>query len=269
MKRVKTAVALVLAMTLALVLCGCVYIRIGDGKSVTGSGKVEKREVELDSALKGLDNQSSVEVIIDPSLEQKAVIEGDDNLLDYVQLKQDSTGTLVVDLEPHVSIIMLKKLTVRVPAVNGGRIAVNGSGSITQESGTLTGDSFEVIIDGSGSMGLNLDTPSLKATVTGSGSAYISAVSHSAMVSMDGSGSVILDGAAQTMDARLTGSGSLDGFGYTVQDAQVSVGGSGSANVYVSGRLTGDIGGSGSIVYDGDPAGVQVEDNGSGSAAAR
>jgi hypothetical protein len=33
--------------------------------------------------------------------------------------------------------------------------------------------------------------------------------------------------------------------------------------------LTGDIGGSGSIIYDGGPASVEVEDNGSGSAAAR
>ena len=269
MKKVKVAVALVLAMALVLALCGCVYVRIGDGKMVKGSGNVETRDFALDSALTGLDNQSSLEVIIDPSLEGKAVIEGDDNLLDYVKLEQDSAGTLVVDVEPDVSISPLKYLTVRIPAVNGGSIAVNGSGSITQENGTLKGSSFEVIINGSGSLGLILDAPSLNVDATGSGSAYVSTVSDSAVISMDGSGSVILDGSAQTLDAKVTGSGSLESFGFAVQDAQVSVSGSGSANVNAAGSLTGDIGGSGSIIYDGDPASVEVADNGSGSAAAR
>ena len=77
-------------------------------------------------------------------------------LIGYVDLKQNSAGVLEVDYRPDINSIF--NITVRIPAVQGGRVAVSGSGDITQTDGTPTGNSFDVRVNGSGDISLSEQT---------------------------------------------------------------------------------------------------------------
>jgi DUF4097 and DUF4098 domain-containing protein YvlB len=146
---------------------------------------------------------------------------------------------------------------------------VNGSGNITQPSGTLTGDSFDILIEGSGDISLALETKKLSLEIDGSGDMDLQAAADETTVRSNGSGEITISGQAQKLDVSLSGSGAFRGFDFQAQDARVVTNGSGDANVYVTGALTGSIGGSGDITYDGDPDSVSVSDNGSGDVRPR
>ncbi len=264
MKKVKLLAALALVLTVALALGGCLYVNLGDGKVVTGSGSIETKEVPLEQALTGIRGMGSVDVIFDPSLDGKAVIEGDNNLIGYVELSQNSEGVLSVDFEDGLNIVFVRQMRVYVPMLSGGVIETMGSGDISMAGGTLTGESFDVLTGGSGDISLALEADSVSLSVDGSGDMAIAMKAQALNIESRGSGDIDLSGTAQQMRASVTGSGELAATRLDAQDAQVNVSGSGDAYVTVTGSLTGSVNGSGDLEYSGDPASVDVSDNGSG-----
>jgi hypothetical protein len=269
MRAMKVIAALALVAMLAAALGGCLYINLGDGKAVSGSGHIETKEVALEQALTGIRDMGSIDVIIDPSLDGKAVIEGDDNLLDYVELFQDSEGVLTVDYDDGLSVMFVRRMRVHVPAFGGGAIEAMGSGDISMAGGTLTGSSFDVRTGGSGDISLSLEADDVSLSVNGSGDMDIAVKAAALDVESRGSGDIGLSGTAQRMGVSISGSGDLEAAGLETQDADVNVSGSGDASVTVTGSLTGSVSGSGDLEYSGNPAGVDVSDNGSGSVRKR
>ena len=246
MKQLKTLAALALTALLAATFSGCLYIRIGDGKTVTGSGNVKEQEVELKQDITGIVNDGSIDVVIDPSLDGKAVIEGDDNLIGYVELSQSGDGVLTVRYQAGFSISFAKQMRVRVPAMStGGRVETSGSGDIVMAGGTLTGDSFDVRVSGSGDIALALEADNVS-------------------LSIGGSGTIKAAGKANRADVSVEGSGDVDASSLEAGDADVEIDGSGDVNVTVNGALTGSINGSGDLFYGGGPSSVKVHVSGSG-----
>ena len=265
MKAMKVCAALVLVAMLAAALGGCLYINIGDGKAVTGSGKIETKEVELEQALTGIRSMGSIDVVIDPSLDGKAVIEGDDNLIGYVELSQNSEGVLTVDYDDGLNIMFVRRMRVHVPAMSDGTIETMGSGDISMASGTLAGSSFDIRTGGSGDISLSLEADTVTLTTNGSGDMNISVTAQMLDTASYGSGDIALSGTAQRLKASISGSGDLEAVRLETLDADVNISGSGDASVTVTGSLTGSVNGSGDLEYSGNPAGVDVSDNGSGS----
>ena len=121
MKHLKAGAALVLAALVTAMLAGCFYINLnGNGETVVGNGEMETRDIELEEAVTGLYNETSIDVIIDMDLQGKAVLEGESNLIDLVDVAQDSTGTVTVGMEPFMSISIRKSLTLRIPRSRAG-----------------------------------------------------------------------------------------------------------------------------------------------------
>lgn len=269
MRTMKTCVALVLVTVLAAALGGCLYINVGEGNGVTGSGKIETKDVTLEQALTGIRSMSSIDVIIDPALDGKAVIEGDDNLLEYVELSQSSDGVLTVDYENGLNILFARQMRVYVPALDGGEISTDGSGDISMNGGTLTGANFEIRTGGSGDISLALEADEVSLITDGSGDMDIAVKVQTLSAQSRGSGDIAVSGTAQQLHASLTGSGEFEGASLKAQDAEVNVSGSGDAYVSVSGSLTGSVSGSGSLEYMGDPASVNVSESGSGKVSKR
>lgn len=261
----KRGLILFLIVSLALVFTGCLNIHIGDGQMVTGNGEMTSKTVPVEQDVTGLDNMGSIDVVIDPSLDGEAVIEGESNIIDLVAIEQNANGALTVAFKSNVSVSMSKGVTVRIPAINGGDIKSTGSGSIKLVSGEiLKGDSFRVSAEGSGDITLTLDTANMEARVGGSGSLNLTAVSEQMRAGIFGSGRILMTGYADSADISVEGSGDFDGFEYALIDASVSGTGSGNINVNVSGSLSGKISGSGNVVYDGDPS-VNMTASGSGN----
>jgi hypothetical protein len=104
------------------------------------------------------------------------------------------------------------------------------------------------------------------AGISGSGSFVIPELSGEA-VKFDvlGSGDITADGAVNTLEVNVGGSGTVNCAELAAKSATVSIGGSGNVTVNASDRLDATIGGSGTIVYAGNPATVNQSVPGSGS----
>ncbi len=262
---IKRALILFLILSLALVFTGCLNIHIGDGKMVVGNGEMTSKTVPVEQGVTGLNNMGSIDVVIDPSLDGEAVIEGESNIIDLVKLEQDASGALTVSFKDNVSISMNRGVTVRIPAVNGGTIQLDGSGSISLEgSSALKGDSFSVRVMGSGDIRLMTEAAEVYAIINGSGNVNLDVKTQQLIANIEGSGDISVKGSADRVKASINGSGNIDTLDCAASAADVMVAGSGDIAVNVSSELTGSINGSGDVFYTGNPGTVSVSNNGSG-----
>lgn len=250
MKRIIVTIALVTGVLLLVIgLTGCLQVNLGNlggFGSVVGNGKVETRDVAVSQALTGVKNMGSFEVTIDPTLAGKAVLEGESNILDLVNASQDTAGVFTVSFKDNISISTTHDVKVRVPVVNGGALEVSGSGEILLDTGAvLEGKRFDLEVNGSGTINVALQ------------SSFVAG-------SINGSGDIKATGTTEGLKIGIFGSGNFDGFDLASSSAEVSINGSGDANVAVSQSLTGSVNGSGNITYAGDPPTVNVGGHGSG-----
>ncbi len=256
-------ILIALILSLSILFSGCLYVRIGDGNVIVGNGKMDKKTVTIESGVTGVDNRASIDVVIDPELDGEAVIEAESNIIDYVELKQNASGSLTVDFKKSVNVTLSRGVTVRIPAVKGGTIAVNGSGNITG-NGLLESDAFDIRIMGSGDISLKLAADHITTEINGSGNVTLEANTGMLLVGVFGSGDILVKGTAQSLGVSVNGSGNFDAAGCAAESADVMVAGSGDISVNVSSELTGSINGSGNVFYSGDPGTVSVTSDGSG-----
>ncbi len=107
---------------------------------------------------------------------------------------------------------------------------------------------------------------STKLTLNLSGSGSIEAIveANEVDLSIAGSGIIDLTGSSNEGNVSIAGSGDYLAFGMEVHDYDVTISGSGNAEIFVNERLTGTISGSGRIYYRGFPNSVNVNIAGSG-----
>lgn len=270
----KGIIFLIIIVLLTAAFAGCglrgFHIQFNDGNVVVGNGKMDTKTVTIEQEVTGVKSMGSFDVIIDPSLEGEAIIEGDSNVIDLVELNQDSTGDLTVSMQDNTGFTLRRHMTVRIPAVNGGLIELDGSGNITLDANeALKGTAFRVSIMGSGDIRLMLETSDLEVLVSGSGDVDLKANTQQLKAGISGSGRIRMDGSADNADISINGSGDFDGLDCVTQRTDVSISGSGDINVNVASELTGSINGSGDLTYTGDPATVSISDNGSGDVRKR
>ncbi len=259
-----------MVLSLVLVFAGCLSIHFGNGQMVVGNGEMESKTVTVEKEVTGLFNMGSIDVVIDPELDGEAVIEAESNIIEFVELEQDASGALTVSFEDGISVSLSRGVTVHIPAVNGGDIQVDGSGSISLDGDSvLKGDAFHISVEGSGDISLKMETANLEASVDGSGDLDLVAVSEQMKADISGSGRILMTGYADYAEISINGSGDFDGFECAMTNADISGMGSGNINVNVSGSLTGRISGSGDVVYDGNPTSVNITASGSGDALKR
>ena len=136
------------------------------------------------------------------------------------------------------------KIYVTTPHLS--KVVLAGSGNITSED-TFSGSGFDASVSGSGNITVNVDVRDFDGTISGSGNIRVS-------------------GKAQSIDLTGSGSGNFSAFDLLANDADISIMGSGNADVNVSGDLDVRIMGSGNVTYIGDPE-IDFNKMGSGSVA--
>lgn len=242
--------AFVIVAAVCIGLTGCININLNGYPRVMGNGQVVTKEISLPQNLAGVRTLTSIDILLDPALKDKAVLEGESNILDLTEV-QTTGDVLTIDYKPHFIIVGTRPVKLRVPEIGGGLLETSSSGSISMlGSDTLKGDSFELRSSSSGSITVAIEAKELKAVASSSGSIRVT-------------------GSAATGDIVLSSSGSFDGFDCRMQSADARLSSSGDAQVYVSGELTGSTSSSGSIIYDGNPGNVNVSSSSSGKAVSR
>lgn len=232
------------------------------GLEGSGTASTETRSVADFDAVR-LEGQGAAVIEVGP--DASLTVEADDNLLPHLTSEVEG-GTLVLgtdrQLDPKVPIVF----TITVPNLTG--LDVTGSGTIT--TAAVEANAFGASIAGSGNIDVSgLAATSISASITGSGNIDLSDVdTTSVAASVAGSGNVRIGGTTPDLSVRISGSGNFLGSDLVAGSADISVSGSGNAVVNATETLNGDIAGSGSIEYSGDPV-VDVSVAGSGQIVQR
>lgn len=210
---------------------------------VHGNGQEATIEVALDD-FQSISGNSSIDVILIQGNESKAIITGDSNLVNMVEL--DLNGDRL-DVGYLSNSCVISKLNMQVALYinedfNG--IKINGSGNVNSKKG-LELDELEIDINGSGDVALEADIEDLE-------------------ISIHGSGNVFIEGRGDVADISINGSGDISLYDFDLDELDVSINGSGDVEASVNDALKVNINGSGNVYYKGN-AKTEIRENGSGN----
>jgi hypothetical protein len=222
-----------------LLLPACILVVDGDSdwhgphwhsdsgrNSIRGSG-VSKTETRTAGDFRKIAVRGSCDVSVSVGSAAGLTVTADDNLLEYV-VTEVRDGTLVVEMKSgSYSPSVHMKVSATVPALDA--IAIHGSSDVDVTG--LSGDRFEL--------------------------------------SVEGSGDAKASGKVGTVVAKVAGSGDLNLSNVEARDATVEVSGSGDVEVWSTESLTVSIAGSGDVGYKGDPPRIAKSVAGSGSVRKR
>jgi len=220
-------------------------ILAGAQERIKGNGDVTQKNVST-SAYDEVKVAGFFDVNLVAGNEGKITIEGESNLIEYVECKVDGNSlTIGVEKGKRISPSSGKSITVTVPFESLNEVTLAGSGDVTSKS-TIKSGSFTTTLSGSGDVKLDIEAKQVNAKVTGSGN-------------------MTLKGKSGDLTCGVTGSGDLDAFGLDSNNADATVTGSGNCKVNCSDFLQAKVTGSGDIDYKGEPKKKDTKVHGSGS----
>ena len=236
MKKKHVVITVLFTILLAcLILFACTGIGV-----VMGNRQMTAIVIPLPEVFKGARTLAPIDIIVDVSLTDKAILEGESNILDWAVVT-DEDGVLTVNYKP-VIILSSHPVILRIPYFSGGMLETSSSGRITMAgSEPLEGDTFNLRVNGNGSIHVEIDAKNVN-------------------VRSSSIGSITLAGSAEKALVELSSLGGFFGFDFVTQNARVQLSSLGSAQVNVTGELSGSTSSMGVITYDGNPARIMVRD---------
>jgi len=172
-------------------------------------------------------------------------LDGYANVLPYIKVKIED-GKLKIYTQNEINVYTSKNIIAHITLPSLTALEIAGS-SDTKVSGNVTGNELKVDMAGAGTVKID----SLNVALLD--------------VDMAGSSEInILHGNTTTASYDIAGSGDIHAFNLVTTDTEIEVAGSGSAEVNATGKLNVSIGGSGDVVYKGNPA-ITKDVAGSGS----
>ncbi len=223
--------------------------------AATSFAQVTKKTLELPE-FKSIYVNSNYTVYLKQTNKQEVKVEALADIYAVTEIKvEDGILMINVDRKPEapnkslwakiddIKLNPTMKVYVDVKDINA--LQVNGRGKIISEN-SIASDDLEIGLTGSGSM--DLDVKGKKITTD-----------------ISGSGTVALKGYATSNKISLSGTGILNAFNCELENATITVGGSGIAEIKVAENLEAFVMGSGSIKHKGNTKNVTKKVYGSGS----
>jgi len=214
-------------------------------KKIKGNGNITT-VTRTTSDYEGIKCAGSFDYVLVAGNEGKITLEGESNLLDYI-ITEVKDGNLIVKTENHINLSPSWNKTVKItiPFKDINQVSLAGSGDLWNED-KITSNNLKVALAGSGDVVLNIEASTVES-------------------SLAGSGDLTLKGKTNSLEARVAGSGDFHGFDLQSNNTDVSVAGSGDAQVVCNGSLKARVAGSGDIKYTGNPKTEDTKVAGSGS----
>lgn len=226
-------------------ICFLSSCNIIGGERVDGNGNLASENRHAGD-FKNVSGAGPVDIVLNQSPNTDVQVSGDENLLQYITTETDGS-TLKIKVKPGYDLEPKKHLQVRISAPGFKEISSAGSGNVMSENTLTSSDKMEFRLSGSGNMNIKVDAPSLESHTTGSGD-------------------ITFSGKAESADISVAGSGNIHSFGLITQATEISITGSGDAEVYATRQLNVKVVGSGDVKYKGG-ASVDSHITGSGSAS--
>lgn len=226
---------LLVIILVAIQLSGCnMFCDKQTGKTIE-----KKQNLEFFNELEITGNAEIIFEIGDlPALTLKT----DKTYMPLVQIKQNDTE---VSIKIDKCIDRASDLKIHITTTDIYRISVDGAIRFAGNNKIAT-EKLKLYTAGVSDMKLNIDTRELQTTIKGSGD-------------------VTLKGFAAEHDFEVSGSGNLEAYQLLSKTCHVDISGAGSAKIHVSDKLTGDVSGSGDLIYKGKPRKIDTDVSGSGS----
>ena len=218
--------------------------RFTGGKRITGDGDMasENRNV---SGFSGIEIAGPFDVYLSQGEQYSVRIEGDQNLLEYVETEQHG-DMLEIGSRDGFNLRPRKSIKVYITSPRIETLEVAGSGSIVSQTRFTSSNRLKMVIAGSGDISLGeVDAPEVQGEIAGSGS-------------------ISVKGTTKVFQSEIAGSGEIHAFGLLSETTDVEIAGSGDVEVFASKHLEVSIAGAGDVKYKGSPT-VSQSKAGSGS----
>ena len=213
-------------------------------KSIKGDGQITK-ETRTVEAFSSINSQGSWNIEISEGTPGAITVEGDENLLPYVETSVKD-GVLSVKPKGAVNLKTRSRITIKLTMNEIHSLKLSGSGDINGKGAFTSEGKSDIAVSGSGN--LNLDFASF----------------NDLDVYVSGSGNIKLIGKTHSLSAHISGSGNIDCSNTHADDLTAMVSGSGNIKVHADNSIHAIISGSGNIFYSGDPEKIDKVISGSG-----
>jgi len=214
------------------------------GKRVRGNGNIKTEERSV-STFKNVEVSGAINVFVSQGDIKPVKIEGDENLLQYIQVSQEGDKIIVRD-RPGFNLQPTGDMRIYVTAPVYNSIDVSGACNITGETKITNSEDLSLGVSGAGDIKMEVDAPRVKAEVSGSGS-------------------INLKGQTKDTELELTGAGRAHCYELLAENTKVDISGAGTAEVYASVKLDAEVSGAGTVRYKGNATNVSQHVSGAGS----
>lgn len=226
------------AFIAAIFFASCINM----GERVNGSGNIKSENRNISEARK-IKVSGDMDVYIEQG-PTSVKVEGDDNVLQYIETVLNDNW-LEIRTRDNIHLNTSKPVKVYVTTPEITDLKVSGSGNIKSNPQFSTDNNTSFSISGSGDITAAIHAPKVETNISGSGNLHIS-------------------GETKNVEIHISGSGNYDGPGLKAENANVSIAGSGDAELFADNKLKASVAGSGNVKYRGN-ATVDSHIAGSGS----
>lgn len=240
MKNRKLNRALSLSLVLGFIFTltsGCSYGFNG----IKGNGNVVKQDRTI-SSFSGIDVGGAFKVFLTQGDKEGLVVEADENLLDIIETEVRGNTLRIKTTE---DIKDSKALNIYITFKDLSEIDVSGACKMSGEN-KFTLDDIEVDCSGASDVSMKLSAGNMDLECSGASN-------------MD------LYGTAESMDLDISGASHLDASDLEVKTCNADVSGASHGKVFVTGELSADVSGAGSLKYKGDAVIRSHDVSGAGS----
>lgn len=213
-------------------------------EKIEGNGHL-KKETRSVSGYTAISSSGSWDVMVAYGESNSIQLEGDENLLDYIETKVED-GKLIIKNKKNVNLRSRNKITVYVSLTRLTGVSLSGSGDIIGEGKFNNEGTSEFKVSGSGKIKLAFNK--IKDVEVG----------------ISGSGNIRLSGSANSIQAKISGSGNADCSDLICDDAYAHISGSGNVRLNANKTVDANINGSGNVTYKGAASDVKKHVSGSG-----
>ncbi|MCF8368609.1 MAG: DUF2807 domain-containing protein [Bacteroidales bacterium] len=233
----QSSVLAVLVLFLLTFSASCTYAY----KGIRGNGKVVKQERSV-SSFTGIDVGGAFKVFLTQGDKESIVVEADENLLDAIDTEVRGK-TLNIDTNEDIK--DSEALNIYITFVNLEDLDISGACQLTGEN--------------------KFKLNNLK--VECSGASDVSLKMSASNVDLDCSGASKFDiyGMAESLVFDISGASNMDASDFEVKVCEADVSGASNGKVKVTGELSADVSGAGSLKYAGDPVIKHHDVSGAGS----
>jgi hypothetical protein len=240
----------ILATLTALLFMSVLLAGCQEGGSLKGSGNLETENYNF-SDFTRVDVGSAFEVDIAQSGSYSVSITADDNLFDYIKVSKEGE-TLKIGLKTITMLVPATlKAEISMPQLRGLELSGAIHGTVSGFSST---ESLDVEVSGASSLELvNISAGDVKFDVSGASKVTGDTTASDTDFDIDGASTVQLEGSAGDIVVKADGASSVKLGGFTVNNANVSLGGASSGTVNLDGRLDANLSGASKLSYIGEP----------------